>query len=170
MTKARTTSPRLHLSQLMCRRIRSSMVIRTPTFNEETLIVCHEVTMWQAVTANRMVYLLSTEALTDAASKQSYEDAGSPLSSLRASRQRRRQAAARWRNFADRTERRSRNQAAPFSTNAPKPRRAARCVAGNGSRRQRDARARKDCGASAGPLRNVAACAVLERRLFRSIR
>src|SRR5215831_10927336 len=148
MTKASTTSPRLHLSQLMCRRIRSSMVIRTPTFDEETSIVCHEVTMWQAVTANRMVYLLSTEALTDAARKQSYENAGSPLSSLRADRQRRRQAAPRWRNFAERTKRRSRNQAPAVSTHASQPRRAARCVPGNGPGRQHDARAREDCRAS----------------------
>src|SRR5262245_18401245 len=155
MTKASTTSPRLHLSQLMCRRIRSSMVIRTPAYDEETSMVCHEVTMWQAVTANRMVYLLSTEALTDGASKQSYEDAAVPLSTLRGSRQGRRQAAPRWRDFADRTERRSRNQAAALPTNARKPRRAALCVSGTGARRQRDARARKDRGASARPRRNV---------------
>src|SRR5262249_2096412 len=54
------TRPRLHLSQLMCRRIRSSIVISSPW---ETAIVCHEVMMWQAVTGSRVIYLQSTEAL-----------------------------------------------------------------------------------------------------------
>src|SRR5262245_46052163 len=50
----------------------------------ETLIVCHELTLWQAVTARRMVYLQSLVALTDATSQSRYEDSGRALSRGRA--------------------------------------------------------------------------------------
>src|SRR5262245_42456397 len=47
MMNARHTIARLHLSQLMCRRILSSIVMGQPL---ETSIVFHEVAVWQEVT------------------------------------------------------------------------------------------------------------------------
>src|SRR5438552_1528167 len=57
MTKDTATKPRLHFSQFLCRRMLSSVVIGTPSQHLIVcVIVCEELTAWQAVTGRRMVY------------------------------------------------------------------------------------------------------------------
>src|SRR3977135_2687715 len=104
----------------------SSMVIWTPS---ETLIVCHELTAWQAVTGERMVYLHRIEALTDATSQSSHADPGRALSRGRPRREKRHETSPRRRDFAFDTGPRSGHQTARVPARAARPRRTPRCAA-----------------------------------------
>src|SRR6516225_6710128 len=173
MMNASTTMPRLHLSQLICRRIRLSMVIRTAFGSQrlsefldlshppsyvparagawraaperwwETTIVCHEVTTWQAVTGVRMIYLQITEALTDASSQSSHEDAGALLSGCRLRREKRVKTAPGERNLVNDAGARSVYEAARVSAHLARPCRAAGRAGRHRPGGQRNARARE---------------------------
>src|SRR5262249_44074091 len=109
-------------------------------------MVCHEVTMWQAFTGVRVLYLQSTEALTDASSQPSFAGDGA-LPECRPARKKPIAPAARERELADDARPGSRHETARVPARPAQPRRAPRCAARHRPCRQYHARALEDCRA-----------------------